>query len=165
MVLNRDGYILSVLVVVVLANAYDLFVDWRHGVATWHLIEEGAVIGLSLAALTWLMLGLRQQQLDLAQLRRELTAVAQGPATPDPVLMARRRELGNSIREQFLHWQLTSGEREVAMLLLKGFSFKEIAALRGTAEKTVRQQASGIYAKAGVKGRHAFSAWFIEDIL
>jgi len=44
-------------------------------------------------------------------------------------------------------------------------SFKEIAAVRKTLEKTVRQQASSIYKKAGVSGRHEFSAWFIEDIL
>jgi len=51
------------------------------------------------------------------------------------------------------------------MLLLKGLSIKEIAALRETHEKTVRQQASAIYRKAGVAGRHAFAAWFIEDLL
>jgi DNA-binding CsgD family transcriptional regulator len=37
--------------------------------------------------------------------------------------------------------------------------------LRGTAEKTIRQQASAIYKKAGVAGRHVFSAWFMEDLL
>lgn len=37
--------------------------------------------------------------------------------------------------------------------------------LRGTAEKTIRHQASSVYKKAGVSGRHAFSAWFIEDFL
>lgn len=51
------------------------------------------------------------------------------------------------------------------MLLLKGLSFKEIASVRDTMEKTVRQQASTIYRKANVSGRHAFSAWFIEDLL
>ena len=51
------------------------------------------------------------------------------------------------------------------MLLLKGLSLKEIAAVRNTHEKTTRQQASAIYRKAGVTGRHAFSAWFIEDYL
>ena len=49
--------------------------------------------------------------------------------------------------------------------MLKGLSFKEIAALRQTREKTVRAQASAIYRKAGVNGRHAFAAWFIEDFL
>ena len=56
-------------------------------------------------------------------------------------------------------------ELSVAMLLLKGLSFKEIASVRSTMEKTVRQQASAIYRKAKVNGRHAFSAWFIEDLL
>jgi DNA-binding NarL/FixJ family response regulator len=44
-------------------------------------------------------------------------------------------------------------------------SFNEIAAVRETKEKTVRQQASEIYRKSGVSGRHAFSAWFFEDFL
>ena len=39
------------------------------------------------------------------------------------------------------------------------------ADLRSTLEKTVRQQASSIYQKAGVSGRHAFAAWFLEDYL
>ena len=37
--------------------------------------------------------------------------------------------------------------------------------VRGTAEKTIRQQASSIYQKANILGRHSFSAWFIEDFL
>jgi DNA-binding NarL/FixJ family response regulator len=51
------------------------------------------------------------------------------------------------------------------MLLLKGLSFKEISAVRNTKEKTVRQQASTIYSKSGVDGRHTFSAWFLEDFI
>ena len=62
-------------------------------------------------------------------------------------------------------WQLTTSEKDVGWLLLKGLSLKEIAAIRQTMEKTVRQQASSIYKKAGLSGRHAFSAWFIEDAL
>ena len=60
---------------------------------------------------------------------------------------------------------LTGSEIEVGWLLLKGLSLKEIAFVRSTKEKTVRQQASSIYKKAGVSGRYAFSAWFKEDIL
>ncbi|WP_370693518.1 helix-turn-helix transcriptional regulator [Pseudoalteromonas sp. 1_MG-2023] len=51
------------------------------------------------------------------------------------------------------------------MLLLKGLSFKEISAIRHTKEKTVRQQASVIYSKANVEGRHEFAAWFLEDFI
>jgi len=73
--------------------------------------------------------------------------------------------LGQVVGQQFSEWQLTGSESEVGWLLLKGLSLKEIAIVRDTLEKTVRQQASSIYEKAGVAGRHAFSAWFIEDIL
>ena len=82
-----------------------------------------------------------------------------------PALANARHELALVLKEQFEAWKLTRTEREVAMLLLKGLSFKEIASVRNTLEKTVRQQASAIYKKADVNGRHAFSAWFIEDLL
>ncbi len=42
---------------------------------------------------------------------------------------------------------------------------RHCSALRGTSEKTIRQQASSIYQKSGLPSRHAFSAWFIEDFL
>ena len=80
-------------------------------------------------------------------------------------MVAARHDLAKVLQSQFEEWRLTQTEKEVAMLLLKGLSFKEIAAVRSTLEKTVRQQASSIYKKAGVSGRHEFSAWFIEDFL
>jgi len=40
-----------------------------------------------------------------------------------------------------------------------------MAQLRAAHEKTVRQQAGAIYNKAGLPGRHAFAAWFLEDLL
>ncbi|MBX9604623.1 MAG: LuxR C-terminal-related transcriptional regulator, partial [Gammaproteobacteria bacterium] len=76
-----------------------------------------------------------------------------------------RRQLGELINAQFVAWGLTDSEREIGWLLLKGLSLKEIAALRATAEKTVRTQASALYQKAGLDGRHAFAAWFLEDLL
>ena len=73
--------------------------------------------------------------------------------------------LGKVIEEQCREWQLSPAEQEVTFLLLKGLSLKEIAALRETAERTVRQQASTVYAKAGVTGRAELSAFFLEDLL
>jgi DNA-binding CsgD family transcriptional regulator len=60
---------------------------------------------------------------------------------------------------------MTSAEREVGLLILKGLSHKEIAALRATTDATVRQQAQAIYRKAGLPGKTAFSAYFLEDLL
>ena len=73
--------------------------------------------------------------------------------------------LGEAIERQFLTWKLTEAEREIGLLLLKGLSLKEIAAVRVTSERTIRAQARSIYAKAGLSGRAALSAFFLEDLL
>jgi DNA-binding CsgD family transcriptional regulator len=73
--------------------------------------------------------------------------------------------LGEAIDRQFLTWKLTEAERDVGLLILKGLSLKEIAAVRVTSERTIRAQARSIYAKAGLSGRAALSAFFLEDLL
>lgn len=65
---------------------------------------------------------------------------------------------------QFHEWDMTAAEREVGLLVLKGLSHKEIAALRATTEATVRQQAQSIYRKSSLPGKTAFSAYFLEDL-
>jgi DNA-binding CsgD family transcriptional regulator len=73
--------------------------------------------------------------------------------------------LGQAIDAQFSRWNLTEAEREVALLLLKGLTHKEIAAIRATSERTVREQARSLYAKAGLTGRATLSAFFLEDLI
>lgn len=73
--------------------------------------------------------------------------------------------LGEAIDVQFTRWSLTDAEREVALLLLKGLSTKEIAAVRNGSERTVREHARAVYSKAGITGRAALSAFFLEDLL
>jgi DNA-binding CsgD family transcriptional regulator len=73
--------------------------------------------------------------------------------------------LGAAMDMQFSRWSLTRAEREVALLLLKGLSLKEIATVRATNERTVRSQARTLYSKAGLSGRAALSAFFLEDLL
>ena len=68
--------------------------------------------------------------------------------------------LSNLIDQQLTVWSLHPAEREVAFLLLKGLSLKDIAMLRETTEKTSRVQAMAIYAKAGLAGRSELSAFF-----
>ncbi len=73
--------------------------------------------------------------------------------------------LGAAIETQFSRWNLTDAEREVALLLLKGLTSKEIAQVRAVSERTVREQARSIYSKSGLTGRTALSAFFLEDLL
>lgn len=165
MIRMKQIFLILALATIVASNLYDLFIDYRHSASVWHLVEEGTVIGISTIAIAWLLVSVRRQRLELAALRRELSAGTAPVSDACPAVPAARHQLGAAIREQFRQWQLTSSEQEVALLLLKGLSFREIAAVRQTLEKTVRQQASGIYRKSGVSGRHAFAGWFIEDLL
>lgn len=161
----KESAFILLLSLIVATNLYDLLIDYSHNASAWHLLEESLVVVASTAAIVWLVVNVRRQQRELEDLKRELRAGADSVAKVAPAVLAARHRLSEVIQEQFSEWQLTAGEQEVALLLLKGLSFKEIAALRNTLEKTVRQQASGIYRKAGVSGRHAFAAWFIEDFL
>jgi DNA-binding CsgD family transcriptional regulator len=72
--------------------------------------------------------------------------------------------LKGAMDKQFEAWGMTAAEREVGLLILKGLSHKEIAALRATTDATVRQQAQAIYRKANLPGKTAFSAYFLEDL-
>jgi DNA-binding CsgD family transcriptional regulator len=73
--------------------------------------------------------------------------------------------LSATIDKQLSDWELSKAEKEVAFLLLKGFSLKEVADVRGTTEKTARTQSASIYAKAGLSNRAQLSAFFLEDLL
>jgi DNA-binding NarL/FixJ family response regulator len=74
-------------------------------------------------------------------------------------------EMYSVIQAQFSEWNLSPSESEVAFLLIKGLSMKEIANVRNVKEKTVRLQATGIYAKSGNAGRNELAAHFIEDLM
>lgn len=105
------------------------------------------------------------QRRKLARLNEELDRANHPQKQRSPALDDAARGLRQAVESQFDDWGLTASEREVGWLLLKGLSTREIAELRSTQEKTARQQASSIYQKAGLSGRHAFAAWFIEDLM
>ena len=49
--------------------------------------------------------------------------------------------------------RFTAREREIVTLILEGCSNREIAERFGTAERTIKNQLTTIYAKCGVKNR------------
>lgn len=72
--------------------------------------------------------------------------------------------LSRAIESQFATWNLTAAEADVAGLLLKGASLREIAGLRRTSEATIRQQAQSVYRKSGLGTRSELAAYFLEDL-
>ncbi len=72
--------------------------------------------------------------------------------------------LALAIDQQLIKWNLTVAEKEVACLLLKGISLKDVAEVRKTSEKTARVQSMGVYSKAGISGRSEISVFFLEAL-
>jgi len=161
----KQSSLLFIFVLVVLASGLDLLTDLSHGASISHIIKEAVIVALSIVALIWILNGMRRQNEEIELLKQEIKSAETLQNQPSEYVLNARRQVGEVIAKQFEEWALTSSEKEVGMLLLKGLSLKEIAAIRTTLEKTVRQQASAIYKKANMPGRHAFAAWFIEDLL
>jgi DNA-binding CsgD family transcriptional regulator len=161
----KEIVLILIFAIVVVASGVDLVADLSHGADIEHIAKEAIIVSISSIAIAWLLWDLHRQRLEIRSLHHELETANRPQMLPNKYVLEARQKLGNVVTRQFSEWQLTGSEVEVGWLLLKGLSLKEIALVRNTQEKTVRQQASAIYKKAGVSGRHAFSAWFIEDIL
>lgn len=105
------------------------------------------------------------QQSALGELRGQLNKARGQLARLDSNSLELASQYRVVMQKQFDAWQLTASEQDVVIGMLKGLSFREIAGLRETREKTVRQQASSVYRKAGVASRNELAAWFFEDML
>lgn len=149
---------IAMFAMVVVLIAGDLWIDFGEGVGWLHLGIEFFVFAVAVAGtvLMWRQLDRTRSDLEGALVeaehwKRESHELIQG--------------LGIAIENQFERWGLSPAEREIGLLLLKGLGLKEIADLRNTSERTVREQARSLYRKSGLSGRSALSAFFLEDLL
>ena len=134
----------------------------------WNLLFETLDLALLVGATATtavLLSRVRAQEEQGLLLRQDLDLVRTRNEDWNREMAGRLRELGAAIQAQFQAWGLTPAEQDVGLLMLKGFSHKEIARLRATSEATIRQQAASIYEKANLSGRAALSACFLEDLL
>lgn len=126
---------------------------------------EPTLIVVTAAGVIYLLLRTKRQHKEQLSLLRDLEVARADGAKWRADMRELLRGLGEAIDGQFERWGLTPAEREVALLMLKGLSHKEIASVRDSSERTVREQARAIYGKANLSGRAALSAFFLEDML
>jgi len=155
----------SMLLLVITINTNDFISDLINGEDWLHIMIEVITVGLSVWGIFFmidLILTRHKQQNKFDQTLDEIE-------NDLALTRVKLKEIGSQysiyIHRQFDDWTFSDSEKEVAMLLLKGLSFKEIADVRNTKEKTARSQASRVYSKSNVIGRHEFAAWFFEDML
>ncbi len=169
--------------VVLAAVAVLLGVDVVADVLGWggplHLVLEVVMGGLLLGGIVVLWRRFRDERARARVLGSQLGDLDARLATTSAELTLSRaaaeqwREeakrsvagLALAIENAFAVWGLSPGESEVGFLLIKGLALKEVASLRGTSERTVRDQAGAIYRKSGLAGRAELSAYFLEDLL
>jgi len=153
-----DRLLMVVFLLIAGANVSDVVADYKMEVAVWHLIVEGITVVISIIAFIVLWRRVIRRNNELAHLR---TALIKHQESAD----AREEASYSTVKTWFNEWKLSPSEQEVAVLMIKGLTFNEIAEVRSMKEKTVRQQASAIYAKSGLSGRNNLSAWLIDALL
>lgn len=177
---------LAIFLVVSTLAALDLVADIGEGASLFHLAVEGLLLLSGLFGIFTMIRALQQVSARARTLHTRAQTLrhkldeksAEARALNDQLsqseAQARQwqhevrelmRGLGAAIDQQFDRWDLTEAEKEVALLLLKGLSHKEVAALRDTSDATTRQQARAVYKKGGLSGRNELSAFFLEDLL
>lgn len=163
---QKERFVIAgVLAFVAIMVGFDLITDSQEGVAVWHLFIEGSIAFIALFGVFYMLRGTIQMK---HRLNKEITDFADYKKEAEMWRAESRKYLdglSKAIDQQLSKWKLTEAEKEVAFLLLKGMSLKEIAEIRNTAEKTARVQSVAIYSKSGLGGRSELSAFFLEDLL
>ncbi len=143
----------------------DLMLDGPMPLTSAHLWLEVSFVALCLGSAAWLGRAWLRAEHSLARVRDALQAREGERDAWRRRAEVALRGLGAAIDEQLTQWRLTPAEKETAMLLLKGLSHKEVAAVCGRSERTVRQHAIAVYRKSGLAGRAELSAYFLEDLM
>ncbi|MGD2067966.1 MAG: helix-turn-helix transcriptional regulator [Gemmatimonadota bacterium] len=163
---DRLGLVLGVAVVsIVVGGSVDLYLDRPESWLSFHVAFETLLIAGALVMATTLWLGWWRSARSVGQLRRSLEARKDERDAWRSSAEQALEGLGRAIGDQLARWDLTPAEREVALMLLKGYSHKAIAKHTDRSPQTVRQHATAVYRKASVGGRAELSAFFLEDLM
>ncbi len=156
---------IALLSIIVVLITWDLWEDYSEGAGGYHVSIEFFVLLLAASGIGILLSWLYRERVSSRALQRDLGEVRRESARWREDSRILIEGLGSAIQQQFTCWELTEAESDVALLLLKGLSLKEVAALRETSDRTVREQARSVYRKAGLNSRSGLSAFFLEDLL
>lgn len=161
--------IMSLLIVVVFFVAYDLLTDIDLTESFKdifiHFFVEGIILSGSLAAL---YLCFKMLKVENSTKNRAIAALKDSRRSE----YSYRRKAKNFIVAfhhilfgEFKKWNLTKAEREIAIFILKGLTTEEIALIRSTSIKTIRNQCSSIYEKTNLSGKSELISYFLSELI
>lgn len=116
-----------------------------------HLIFEIlAVIGLGYASAT---------------LRAYLRLLQSQATSSQETIHMLRGNFDEVLRNKFEEWRLTTAERDVTLLIIRGLSVAEISSARNTAQGTIKAQSTSIFRKIGVGSKTELMSLIIDEFL
>ena len=156
-------YIIFMVIIVLLGTA-DLVLDQLNTGKTFHSFIEITFIIFAVVSSSWMWHVYKKNNKLLQNSENrvmELTAQRQEYLQKHENLI---RGMKEAITNQLKTWGLSAAEIEITLLLMRGYSHKQIAGQLEKSEKTVRNQSLAVYKKTGMTGRNDLTAFFIEDI-
>lgn len=120
---------------------FDIHHDLVDGIPFSHVWHELALFGLAIAALTWQLRTILKKDNFIELLNSELLETQRSYQEWKDRTHTNALAIRSLIDQQFGEWELSPGEKDVALLLVKGLAMKEIAEIRSTSEKTVKSRA------------------------
>lgn len=142
----------------------DMALDLSDGLPWTHLLHETLILLFCIILFVFQWRIASRQRKELARSATEIEELTRSKDEFRRKSLRFSQDFSKAVNEQFGLWNLTESERDVAILLIKGMSMKEIADDRQSKEATVRQQATAIYRKAGLSSRQELTAFFLEDL-
>ena len=143
----------------------DVSDDIAEGAGAQHIVPELLVIVGTLVTAILALVSVIQLRNKTESLTNEVNVLRHVNQNWQNRTKVYAEGLSLEIDRQLALWNLSEAEKEIALLLLKGLSNKEIAEVRETSEHTIKQQSSSIYRKSGLSTRSELSAFFLEDLL
>lgn len=150
---------------IILFTAYDIMGDLNDKVPYDHILHEISILLFSLVLFILQLRSSANKSTQIKLMGSELEKLNKEKEEYRSDLGHHAQAIADAIEVQLNNWELTASEKDIALLLIKGLSMKEIAELRNSKESTVRQQAMAVYKKSNLQNRQQLAAFFLEDIL
>lgn len=164
-ILNKERWILFILFsLVAIFITIDIVSDVQEDLPVKHFVHELGLLALTLVAAFYQMLLLWDRDKKIASFSLRVAELEREKREFKERFSRVKSEFSQIVDQQFDSWNLSPVEKDIALLLIKGLSMREIALTRQTSEGTVRQQAGAIYKKSGLSGRQELAAIFLDEL-
>lgn len=162
----KKDYIFTLLVVTFLASftLIDVFQDIKEKIPISHWAHELIISFLAILLIIYKLALAYKRDKKLNHFQSEVEQSTIEIDYYKKTIQLMKLGFNDIVENQFKIWGFTKSESEIALLVIKGLSMKEIAELRGSSEITVRQQATSVYRKSHLENRGQLAAYFLEDL-